>query len=183
MDTSFHRGWLVCEQRVQCGNVFLSPWFFLKQFCFVRRPDCEHRTVWANLRLSFAPCICVFSTARCVHNICFFVASFALWFCACAILLSIALTDDDIRIQGGILNWEISSWRGNLPQTIGEQLVQKPQSCSAQVSPKRGTNREWSGKNSWKWWLVWRMALCTQAPLSFWLSPVWHDKMGNGKLI
>ena len=39
----------------------------------------------------------------------FFVASFALWFCACAILLSIALTDDDIRIQGGILNWEISS--------------------------------------------------------------------------
>ena len=24
VDTAFHRGWLVCEQRVQCGNVFLS---------------------------------------------------------------------------------------------------------------------------------------------------------------
>ena len=36
MDTSFHRGWLVSEQRVQCGNAFLSKVFFLKQFCFVR---------------------------------------------------------------------------------------------------------------------------------------------------
>ena len=48
MDTSFHRGWLVFEQRVQCGNVFLSPWFFLKRFALwgsSSRPDCEHWTV------------------------------------------------------------------------------------------------------------------------------------------
>jgi hypothetical protein len=32
-----------------------------------------------------------------------------------------------------------------------------------------------------KWWLVWGMDLRTQAPLSFWLWPVWNDKMGNGK--
>ena len=31
-----HRGWLVCEQRVQCGDVLFSEWFFLEQFCFVR---------------------------------------------------------------------------------------------------------------------------------------------------
>ena len=31
--------------------------------------------------------------------ICFLVASFALWFCDCAILFSIPLTDDDIKIQ------------------------------------------------------------------------------------
>ena len=33
------------------------------------------------------------------YMICFLVASFALWFCDCVILLSISLTDDDIKIQ------------------------------------------------------------------------------------
>ena len=48
------------------------------------------------------------------------------------------------------------------------------------VSPKRGNKHgKLSGKNSWKCWLVWRMALCTQAPLSFWLLPVWNDKREN----
>ena len=69
------------------------------------------------------------------------------------------------------------SWRGNLPQTIGERLVQKPQSCSA-----RSFTQTWQKTrkmDSWKWWLVWRMALCMQAPLSFWLLPVWNDKREN----
>ena len=34
-----------------------------------------------------------------IYIICFVVASFALWFCDCAILFSIALRDDDIKIQ------------------------------------------------------------------------------------
>ena len=42
--------------------------------------------------------MCVFSIARCVYIVRFVVASFALWFCDCAILLSIPLTDDDIEI-------------------------------------------------------------------------------------
>ena len=33
------------------------------------------------------------------YIICFLVASFALWFCDCVVLLSISLTDDDIKIQ------------------------------------------------------------------------------------
>ena len=47
----------------------------------------------------FAPCMCVFSIIRCVYVIRFVVASFALWFCDCVILLSIALRDTDIEIQ------------------------------------------------------------------------------------
>ena len=43
--------------------------------------------------------MCVFSIVRCVYIICFVVTSLALWFCDCAILLSIPLTDDDIKIQ------------------------------------------------------------------------------------
>ena len=39
--------------------------------------------------------MCVFSIIRCVYIICFVVASFALWFCDCVILLSIALRDTD----------------------------------------------------------------------------------------
>ena len=103
MDTACHRGWLVCEQRVQWGNVFLSQWFFLKQFCFVRLFFPTRLWAWDSfinkLRLSFAPCMCVFSIVRCVYIIGFVVASFALWFCDCVILLSISLTDDDIKIQ------------------------------------------------------------------------------------
>jgi hypothetical protein len=34
-----------------------------------------------------------------------------------------------------------------LPQTIGEQLVQKLHSCSAQNFIKCATNTKWSGKN------------------------------------
>ena len=42
--------------------------------------------------------VCVFSIVKCI--ICFVVASFALWFCHCAILLSILVKrDDDIKIQ------------------------------------------------------------------------------------
>ena len=37
-----------------------------------------------------------------------------------------------LRYKGGILNWKKTSWRGNLLQTIAEQLVQKPQSFSEQ---------------------------------------------------
>ena len=33
------------------------------------------------------------------YIICFLVASFALWFCDCVVLLSISLTDDNIKIQ------------------------------------------------------------------------------------
>ena len=60
--------------------------------------------LWADsftikLWLSFAPRMCVFSIVRCVYIICFVVASFALWFCDVRFLLSIPLTDDDIKIQ------------------------------------------------------------------------------------
>ena len=102
MDTSFHRGWLVFEQRVQCGSAF----------CFLNASSwssCALRLLatwlWAldnftiKFWLSFRPCMCVFSIRRCVYIICFVVASLALWSCDCVILLSIALRDTDITIQ------------------------------------------------------------------------------------
>ena len=47
----------------------------------------------------FAPCMCVFSITKCVYTMRFVVASFALWFCDCVILLSIALRDTDMEVQ------------------------------------------------------------------------------------
>ena len=85
MDTSFHRDWLVFEQRVQCGNASLAKWCILQQFCFVRLffwPDCER--------------ICVFSTVRC--TICFVAAGFALWFCHWGFTLY-SCKGDDIKKQ------------------------------------------------------------------------------------
>ena len=92
MDTAFHRGWLVCEQRVQCGNAFCllngASW----SSCALRLLA---TWLWAldNFTIkfwhSFRPCMCVFSIIRRVYIICFVVASFALWFCHCGILLFI----------------------------------------------------------------------------------------------
>ena len=104
MDTSFHRGWLVSNVCSVAMFFFLngSSW---NSFALWGswRPDCEHWTVSLSnsdfLLLRACASLCVFSIARCVYIICFVVASFALWFCDCAILLSIALRDNDIKIQ------------------------------------------------------------------------------------
>ena len=56
-------------------------------------------TFFCSFLLRACASLCVFSIVRCVYIICFVVASFALWFCDCAILLSIALRDNDIKIQ------------------------------------------------------------------------------------
>ena len=85
---------------------------------------------------------------RLLHSkmrICFVVASFALWFCDCAIVHSILLSGWLYKDKGSISNWNKTSWRGNLPQTIGQQLVQKPQSCSAQsfTQPWHKHKLEW----------------------------------------
>ena len=71
MDTAFHRGWLVCEQRVQCGNFFFSIVLLeTVLLCEALLPDpaVSIGQFHSKLRLSFAPCICVFSIVRCVHN-------------------------------------------------------------------------------------------------------------------
>ena len=167
---------------MQCGNASLSKWCILQQFCFVRL---LFRTrLWAlhslinKLRLSFAPCLCVFSTVRC--TICFVVASFALWFCHCGILLFILVKGMVLRYKGGISNWETTSWRGNCHNRSVSSWYRRHRAVQRRVSPKRGNKHgKWSGKSSLKWWLVWRMALCTQTPLSFWLLPVWNDKREN----
>ena len=52
-----------------------------------------------------------------------------------------------LRYKGGVLNWETTSWRGNLPQTIGEQLAQKPQSWSAQSFTQMKQRQKRSGKS------------------------------------
>ena len=89
----------VCS--VAMNLILIAKWCILKLFCFVRLLA---TWLWAldnftiKFWLCFAPCMCVFSIARCVYIVRFVVASFALWFCDCAILLSIPLTDDDIEI-------------------------------------------------------------------------------------
>ena len=104
MESSFHRGWLVSNV---CS---VAMFFFLNSSSWNSfalwgswRPDCEHWTVSLSnsdfLLLRACASLCVFSIVRCVYIICFVVASFALWFCDCAILLSIALRDNDIKIQ------------------------------------------------------------------------------------
>ena len=162
MDTSFHRGWLVSEQRVHCDLTVSTGGFI---------PCIE-------LRLSFAPCMCAFSIVRCI--ICFVVASFALWFCHCAILLSILVIkgDDDIKIQRRHTKLELKRQCATTDRwAAGTEATEL---FSAEFHPNVAlTNTKWSGKNSSTWWLVWHMALCTQLPLSFWLLPVLNGKREN----
>ena len=138
-------------------------------FCSVR-PDCERWTV--SIHVSSCDFL-------------LFTAYVLLWqalhfgFVIERFYFLFVWVDDDIKIQRRHVklgkqrveeaichNRTVSGWYGS------HRAVHR-------VSPKRGTNTKWSGKNSWKWWLVWRMALCTQALLSLWLAPVWNDKREN----
>ena len=102
MDTSFRRGWLASNVWGVAMLLFVK-WCILKQFLL-----CE---ALGDLTVSIGQFHYQILTFFCsvhvrllhckmrIYIICFVAASFALWFCDCAILLSIPLTDDDIKIQ------------------------------------------------------------------------------------
>ena len=163
---------LACEQRVQCGSAFLSKWCILKQFCFVRLLA---TWLWAldNFTIkfwhSFRPCMCIFSIIRRVYIICFVVASFALWFCHCGILLSIALTltYDDIEI----LRWHIKLGNNELKRQLATNDrraagAEATELFSAEFHPNVTTNTEngvakTHGSSNWfEGWLCARKRRC-----------------------
>ena len=150
----------------------------LQQLCFVRLffwPDCEPWTV------SLTNCDFFCSVhMRLMHNM----------FCCgklCTLVLSLwdftlySCKGDDINIQRRHTKLGNNELKRQFATTEVNGWYRSHRAVQRRVSPKRGTYTKWSGKNSLKWWLVWGIDLRTQAPLPFWLLPVWNDKMGNGK--
>ena len=112
------------------------------------------------------------------YIICFLVASFALWFCDCVILLSISLTDDDIKIQRRHIELGNNELKRQLATndrwaagTEATKLFSAEFHPNVALSTENGVAKiHWSG-DWFEGWICARKRCCR------------FDKMGNGKLM
>ena len=136
---------------------------------------CEH-TFFCNFLLLRAYASSPLQDAF-IYNM-FLVASFALWFCDCVVLLSISLTDDDIKIQRRHIELGNNELKRQLATndrwaagTEATKLFSAEFHPNVALSTENGVAKiHWSG-DWFEGWICARKRCCR------------FDKMGNGKLM